>query len=593
MTVQSIDKRTAADSSTTSTAQDRQGSAATSDDAFVALLRQASQRFSSQQSFAAMSPNSVLADHFNAVRADAKDDAQWSSRDTDTSDRTSARTDKSAAKADRPSRQDQSAASSSRSDRAAKADRSDDASADAAPARAPSDPAPDDSSGAAGKADAGATKTAADDQPQAAAAAPAVTPPPEAPAVPVQPVAAPVQAQTDPIPDNAAAAAETALAGQARPDQIAQNAGSAATPPSQQKSAGPAQEQASNDDAASLAADLTTQADATQAAAAASANAKAAVTDAARGQADDLAARLADTGAAIQVKVQTGGGADAAAPAVAAADTVVQPETIPPAGQGNPQTGAGQGGQDPNARFGAQSQAADTPSLAPAPPAEGDSAQAQQVNAKQPADAFAAILAAQSEASGAADAAAPETRPVAGLTALTGAQAADKATPAQTAPAVRTPRVPMPAQVQDQINVQIDKAVKEGSDTVKIQLRPLDLGRIEIKLDVGTDGKVAATVTADKPETLAMLQKDSRGLEKALEDAGLKPDSSSTSFNLRGGEQQPQQQQQAADSNGGQGRSARNRGREFGTDEDLLAAAQIQASVTQAASGRSGVDISV
>lgn len=273
----------------------------------------------------------------------------------------------------------------------------------------------------------------------------------------------------------------------------------------------------------------------------------------------------------------------------AAAEPVVQAETSALTGQGNAQTGNGQGGQDPNARFGAQSQTANTVSLAPTPPAEGEGAPAQ--TAKQPGDAFAAILAAQSQASGATEAAAPETRPVAGVTGLTGMQGAEKAAPTQTTQALRAPRVPMPAQVLDQINVQIDKAVKEGADTVKIQLRPLDLGRIEIKLDVGTDGKVAATVTADKPETLAMLQKDSRGLEKALEDAGLKPDSSATSFNLRGGEQQ--QQQQAADRNGDQGRSARNRGRDFGADEDLVAATQIQASVARAASGRSGVDISV
>jgi flagellar hook-length control protein FliK len=180
---------------------------------------------------------------------------------------------------------------------------------------------------------------------------------------------------------------------------------------------------------------------------------------------------------------------------------------------------------------------------------------------------------------------------VAGLSGLTGTQAADKTATTQTTQAVRGPRVPMPAQVLDQISVQVDKAVKDGNDTVKIQLRPLDLGRIEIKLDVGSDGKVSATVTADKPETLAMLQKDSRGLEKALEDAGLKPDSSATSFNLRGGEQQ-----QNADRNADQGRSGRNRGQggQFGGDaDDLAAAAAIQAAATRTAGGRSGVDISV
>ena len=42
-------------------------------------------------------------------------------------------------------------------------------------------------------------------------------------------------------------------------------------------------------------------------------------------------------------------------------------------------------------------------------------------------------------------------------------------------------------------------------------------------------------VNADRPETLEALQRDARGLERALQDAGLRTDSNSLSFNLRGG----------------------------------------------------------
>ncbi|MBI3446376.1 MAG: flagellar hook-length control protein FliK, partial [Magnetospirillum sp.] len=143
--------------------------------------------------------------------------------------------------------------------------------------------------------------------------------------------------------------------------------------------------------------------------------------------------------------------------------------------------------------------------------------------------------------------------------------------------------------VPHQVSVQIDKQVKDGADTIKIQLKPYELGKIEVKLEVATDGRVTATVTADKPETLAMLQKDSKGLEKALEDAGLKPDSSATSFNLRGGEQQ-----QNADRGNNNQRSRRQRGRgEMGTDATLASAAGIQAAQSRTLGGRSGVDISV
>ena len=45
---------------------------------------------------------------------------------------------------------------------------------------------------------------------------------------------------------------------------------------------------------------------------------------------------------------------------------------------------------------------------------------------------------------------------------------------------------------------------------------------------------------AEKPETLAMLQKDSHFLEKTLQDAGLTTDKDSLSFDLK--QNNPQQQ---------------------------------------------------
>lgn len=45
-------------------------------------------------------------------------------------------------------------------------------------------------------------------------------------------------------------------------------------------------------------------------------------------------------------------------------------------------------------------------------------------------------------------------------------------------------------------------------------------------------------VTVERPETLELLQRDARGLERALQDAGLRTDSGSLNFNLRGDGQQ-------------------------------------------------------
>lgn len=85
-----------------------------------------------------------------------------------------------------------------------------------------------------------------------------------------------------------------------------------------------------------------------------------------------------------------------------------------------------------------------------------------------------------------------------------------------------------------QVVVQVTKAVSEGNDRITIKLSPADLGRIDVRLDIGTDGKIQAVFAADKPQTVEMLQRDARELERALQDAGLRADSGSLSFNLRG-----------------------------------------------------------
>lgn len=105
-------------------------------------------------------------------------------------------------------------------------------------------------------------------------------------------------------------------------------------------------------------------------------------------------------------------------------------------------------------------------------------------------------------------------------------------TPASAAMAPRAPAQPHPA-VQ-QVAVHLQKAAEDGGGRVSIMMRPAALGRVAVDLDVGHDGKVTAVVTADRPETLDLLRRDSSSLERALQDAGLKTDNGSLSFNLRG-----------------------------------------------------------
>lgn len=83
------------------------------------------------------------------------------------------------------------------------------------------------------------------------------------------------------------------------------------------------------------------------------------------------------------------------------------------------------------------------------------------------------------------------------------------------------------------VGAHITRAIVAGTDRLILQLVPAELGRIDIALDVRDDGQVRATVRADNPTTLDLLQRDSRNLERALESAGLRAESGSLSFSLR------------------------------------------------------------
>ena len=89
-----------------------------------------------------------------------------------------------------------------------------------------------------------------------------------------------------------------------------------------------------------------------------------------------------------------------------------------------------------------------------------------------------------------------------------------------------------------QVAMQLSKAVQNGMDRMTIRLDPAELGRVEVKLEVGHDGRVIALVAAERPETLEALRQDARSLERALQDAGLETDADSLNFSLDQGGQQ-------------------------------------------------------
>lgn len=111
----------------------------------------------------------------------------------------------------------------------------------------------------------------------------------------------------------------------------------------------------------------------------------------------------------------------------------------------------------------------------------------------------------------------------------------ERATPAATAKAAASrPAFNLPAgRPAEQVSVQIQNGLRNGSDRIQIKLTPASLGTVEVKLELAPDKTVQAIVSADKPETLEMLERDARVLQKALEEAGLRTNSDSLSFSQR------------------------------------------------------------
>lgn len=93
--------------------------------------------------------------------------------------------------------------------------------------------------------------------------------------------------------------------------------------------------------------------------------------------------------------------------------------------------------------------------------------------------------------------------------------------------------------------VEISAKSQSGAKQFDIRLDPPELGRVEVRLSIDAAGKASAHLSADQPQTLDLLQKDSAVLTRALRDAGLDVSQNSLNFSLR---------QQAQGQDGGTGR---------------------------------------
>lgn len=91
----------------------------------------------------------------------------------------------------------------------------------------------------------------------------------------------------------------------------------------------------------------------------------------------------------------------------------------------------------------------------------------------------------------------------------------------------------VPATPLHVVPIEIGLKALSGLNSFEIRLDPAELGRVDVKLDISDTGEVTAKLVVDRVETLHLLQRDARTLERAFEQAGLKPSDAGVDISLR------------------------------------------------------------
>lgn len=106
-----------------------------------------------------------------------------------------------------------------------------------------------------------------------------------------------------------------------------------------------------------------------------------------------------------------------------------------------------------------------------------------------------------------------------------------------------------------QIAFELSRQVTDGNTRFQIRLDPAELGRIDVRLDIDSNGQVHARLTVEKAETLDLMQRDQRALEKALRQAGLDQSKTNLEFSLKQNPFAGDQNQRSGDERSGSGNS--------------------------------------
>jgi len=107
-----------------------------------------------------------------------------------------------------------------------------------------------------------------------------------------------------------------------------------------------------------------------------------------------------------------------------------------------------------------------------------------------------------------------------------------------------------------------------------------------LRIDVDRNGQVTSHLTVEKPETLSMLRQDAPQLQQALNDAGLKTNSSGLQFSLR-------DQSSSGQNNGNNNQPGAQPQRLIVSDEETVPSPVVGRSYGRAFGSSGGVDIRV
>ena len=83
------------------------------------------------------------------------------------------------------------------------------------------------------------------------------------------------------------------------------------------------------------------------------------------------------------------------------------------------------------------------------------------------------------------------------------------------------------------VAIQIAAKAQNGAQQFDIRLNPPELGRVDVRLEFTKDGQVTTHLIVERPETLDMLSKDARQLERALSEAGVDIEQDGLTFSLQ------------------------------------------------------------